>query len=113
MKESHAMVHAEHYADMTTATKGVEQEAVHQPQEYKFADKQTTKRVIGLLKQRLGEDKVSETEDERLSHAQAGGTHHHPARSDVVVYVESTEDVVEVMKTANEHSVPVVPYSGR
>lgn len=55
---------------------------------------------------------LSLTEDERLSHAQAGGTHHHPHLPDVVVYVESTEDVVKCVKWAAEWGVAVVPYSG-
>ena len=107
------IVHADHYADTTIASKGVEKEVSEQPLGYKFADASTVKKVIGLLKEQLGNEKVSVTEDERLSHAQAGGTHHHPAKSDVVVYVESTEDVVKVVKLAHKYSVPVVPYSGK
>jgi hypothetical protein len=104
-------VYAEgHYADLTTASKGIEKEV--KKTEYRFADKEATKKAIAALKGKLGAENVSEDMDERLGHAQAGGTHHHPAKADVVVYVESTQDVVEVMKIANEFDVPVVPYSG-
>lgn len=56
--------------------------------------------------------KVSDDDEDRLGHAHAGGTHHEPTKPDVVVYVESTEDVVKVIKLANEYRVPVVPFSG-
>jgi D-lactate dehydrogenase (cytochrome) len=102
-----------HYADATTATKGVENEV--SKESGKYASKATIRNVvIPRLKELFAGDatKVSDDDEERLGHAHAGGTHHHPATPDVVVYVESTEDVVKVIKLASEHRVPVVPFSG-
>lgn len=103
-----------HYADATTATEKVQQE-VDKPSS-RYASKETIRSVvIPRLKELLGakdHTKVSDDDEERLGHAHAGGTHHEPTTPDVVVYVESTEDVVQVIKLANEYCVPVVPFSG-
>jgi hypothetical protein len=102
-----------HYADATTATRGVEDEV--SKESGKYASKATIRNVvIPRLKELFAGDdtKVSDDDEERLGHAHAGGTHHHPATPDVVVYVESTEDVVKVIKLASEYRVPVVPFSG-
>jgi len=42
----------------------------------------------------------------------AGGvfTYHAPVRPDAVVYPQSREEVVEILRFANEHRVPIVPF---
>jgi hypothetical protein len=103
-----------HYADATTATKNVQQEIDKDAPQY--ASKETIKNVVIPKLQELlakkDQTKVSDDEEDRLGHAQAAGTHHEPTKPDVVVYVESTEDVVKVVKLANQYRVPVVPFSG-
>lgn len=103
-----------HYADATTATTKLQSEI--DKDSSRFASKKVIREtVIPRLKEMLGKDdhtKVSDDDEERLGHAHAGGTHHEPTKPDVVVYVESTEDVVKVIKLANEYRVPVVPFSG-
>lgn len=103
-----------HYADATTATTKLQPEI--DKDSSRFASKKVIREtVIPRLKELLGKDdhtKVSDDDEERLGHAHAGGTHHEPTKPDVVVYVESTEDVVKVIKLANEFRVPVVPFSG-
>ena len=104
-----------HYADATLATDKVQRE-IDKPSS-RYASKETIHNtVIPRLKELLGKTdhtKVSDDSEERLGHAHAGGTHHEPTTPDVVVYVESTEDVVTVVKLANEYRVPVVPFSGK
>ncbi|KAJ9092534.1 hypothetical protein QFC21_006765 [Naganishia friedmannii] len=103
-----------HYADATIATKKVQQEIDKDAPQY--ASKETIKNIVIPKLQELlakkDQTKVSDDEEERMGHAQAGGTHHEPTKPDVVVYVESTEDVVKVVKLANQYRVPVVPFSG-
>ena len=53
--------------------------------------------------------RVSDGDSERDLHA-GDITFHHPRRPDVVVYAESTEDVVRVLRLADEHRVPVTPF---
>src|SRR5215212_6320139 len=42
----------------------------------------------------------------------AGGvfTYHAPIRPDAVVYPQDRDEVVEVLRFANEHRVPIVPF---
>lgn len=103
-----------HYADATTATTQLQPEIDKDSGRY-ASKKVIRETVIPRLKEMLGKTdhtKVSDDDEDRLGHAHAGGTHHEPTRPDVVVYVESTEDVVKVIKLANEYRVPVVPFSG-
>ena len=104
-----------HYADATLATDKVQQE-IDKPSA-RYASKEIIRNtVIPRLKELLAKTdhtKVSDDSEDRLGHAHAGGTHHEPTTPDVVVYAESTEDVVTVIKLANEYCVPVVPFSGR
>jgi len=74
------------------------------------------KDVIEELKSKLGEDNVLTSEFDRITRAMAHCVFplhrwrmHTP---DVVVTPESTEQVVEIVKTANKHRVPLVPRSG-
>ena len=52
---------------------------------------------------------VSDGDSERDLHA-SDITFHRPRRPDVVVYAESTEDVVRVLRLADERRVPVTPF---
>ncbi|WWC93158.1 uncharacterized protein L201_008125 [Kwoniella dendrophila CBS 6074] len=80
----------------------------------KYASKEEIDKVVELLKQKLtkGDNQVSTNPDELLSHGVSANTYHAAAIPNVVVYAESTEDVSEVMKLANEYRVPVTPFSG-
>ena len=106
-----------HYSDASTSTSPLSdpQPVSSSPNPTstpRYASPSEVQSAITQLRRILPSSQVSTGEDERLSHAQAGGTHHHPHTPDVVVYVESTEDVVKVVKVAGEWRVPVVPYSG-
>src|SRR5215212_3023288 len=54
-------------------------------------------------------DRVASGEEELKRH---GGvfTYHAPVRPDAVVYPESRDEVVEILRFANAHRMPVVPY---
>ena len=102
-----------------------------------YADKETVKKVIEILKGKLGEGQVTVDEDELLSHGHSPNTYHSTtfphcslvqcvflipllyvltrtaaAKPQVVCYAESTADVALIVKLANEHHIPVTPYSG-
>jgi D-lactate dehydrogenase (cytochrome) len=54
-------------------------------------------------------DRVVSGEEELKRH---GGvfTYHAPVRPDAVVYPESRDEVVEILRFANEHRIPIVPF---
>jgi FAD/FMN-containing dehydrogenase len=54
-------------------------------------------------------DRVASGEEELKRH---GGvfTYHAPVRPDAVVYPESRDEVVEILRFANEHRIPIVPF---
>ncbi|KAG7558167.1 hypothetical protein FFLO_02894 [Filobasidium floriforme] len=102
-----------HYSDASTSTSELDK----YPDAHRYASPSTRLKAIAELRtlfppNAAGESQLSVNKEELLSHAQAGGTHHHPHTPDVVVYVESTEDVVKCVRWAGEWGVPVVPYSG-
>lgn len=61
--------------------------------------------MIEDLKALIGDDKVSAAQDVLDLHATDRWNYAHPP--EVVVFAESTDDVVAVMKYANEHEIPV------
>jgi D-lactate dehydrogenase (cytochrome) len=54
-------------------------------------------------------DRVVSGEEELKRH---GGvfTYHAPVRPNAVVYPESRDEVVEILRFANEHRIPIVPF---
>ncbi|KAK1927369.1 FAD-linked oxidase-like protein [Papiliotrema laurentii] len=93
--------------------------AAQAAEQKRYASPEEVQKVIDLLRKglkpdqvRLREDQVSTNPDDRLVHGSSPNTYHAPALPDVVVYAETTEDVSFVMKLANAHAIPVVPYSG-
>ncbi|WRT69364.1 uncharacterized protein IL334_006348 [Kwoniella shivajii] len=77
-----------------------------------YASEEEVKKVIEILKSKFNEDQVTINPDELLSHGVSANTYHAAALPNVVVYVETTEDVSAVMKVANQYRVPVTPLSG-
>ncbi|KAF7335578.1 FAD-binding protein [Mycena venus] len=55
---------------------------------------------------------VSTDPDDLKVHGLSTNTYHIGVDHSVVVYPESTEDVVEIVKIANEYKMPITPYSG-
>lgn len=58
----------------------------------------------------LPEDRVVSEGDDLERHGGGVFTYHAPVSPDAVVYPESREEVVQVLRFANEHGVPVVPF---
>src|SRR5215210_4987985 len=58
----------------------------------------------------LPEDRIVSGEEELKRHGGGVFTYHAPARPDAVVYPESSDEIVEVLRFANEHRIPIVPY---
>ncbi|KAJ7752387.1 FAD-linked oxidase-like protein [Mycena metata] len=55
---------------------------------------------------------VSTDPDDLKLHGLSTNTYHTGVDHSVVVYPESTEDVVKVVKVANKYKMPITPYSG-
>ena len=61
------------------------------------------------LKEILPEDRITTNETVLLNHSQDESLH--PASlPDVVVFPQAKEEVVEILRFANEHKIPVVPF---
>jgi len=110
-----------HYSDASTSTSKTSTSETSEldkqyPDAHRYASKEVRREALANLRtlfpSTAGGSQLSTHSDELMSHAQAGGTHHHPHTPDVVVYVESTEDVVKCVRWAGRWGVPVVPYSG-
>src|SRR5918997_478501 len=58
----------------------------------------------------LPEDRVVSSADELEHHGGGVFTYHTPVRPDAVVYPQSRDEVLEILRFANEHHVPIVPF---
>src|SRR5829696_5461221 len=58
----------------------------------------------------LPEDRIVSGGDDLERHGGGVFTYHAPVQPDAVVYPESREEVVRVLRFANEHRVPIVPF---
>src|SRR5918911_101024 len=58
----------------------------------------------------LPEDRVVSSEDELELHGGGVFTYHAPVQPDAVVYPQGRDEVVEVLRFANEHRIPIVPF---
>jgi D-lactate dehydrogenase (cytochrome) len=56
------------------------------------------------------EDRVVSGEEDLKRHGGGIFTYHAPVRPDAVVYPESRDEVVEILRFANERRVPIVPF---
>ncbi|KAG8986504.1 hypothetical protein FRB90_003967 [Tulasnella sp. 427] len=70
------------------------------------------KAAIAELKAALPGDKVSTDPDVVKDHGFSTNSYHPAIAHSVVIFPESTEDVVAVMKVATSYRMPVVAYSG-
>ncbi|KAF7357844.1 D-lactate dehydrogenase [cytochrome], mitochondrial [Mycena venus] len=83
------------------------------PQTPKYGTAEDFKLAIKELKEALPrEGGISTDEAELIIHGDSPYHHHDGVPHSVVVYPESTEDVVKVVKIANKYRMPVVPYGG-
>src|SRR5215208_3753843 len=58
----------------------------------------------------LPEDRIISGGDDLERHGGGVFTYHAPVQPDAVVYPESREGVVEILRFANEHRIPIVPF---
>src|ERR671915_2514392 len=58
----------------------------------------------------LPEDRLVFAGDDLQHHGGAIFTYHTPVEPDAVVYPQSRDEVVEILRFANEHRVPIVPF---
>jgi D-lactate dehydrogenase (cytochrome) len=55
-------------------------------------------------------DRIVSGEEELGRHGGGVFTYHAPVRPDVVVYPENSDEVADVLRFANEHQFPIVPF---
>src|SRR5919112_3855386 len=58
----------------------------------------------------LPEDRVVFAGEDLERHGGGIFTYHTPVRPDAVVYPQSRDEVLEILRFANEHRVPIVPF---
>src|ERR671911_404468 len=58
----------------------------------------------------LPEDRVVSSDDELERHGGGVFTYHTPVQPDAVVYPQSRDEVVEILRFANGHRIPIVPF---
>ncbi len=58
----------------------------------------------------LPEDRIVSGGDDLERHGGGIFTYHAPVRPEAVVYPESRDEVVEILRFANEHQIPIVPF---
>ncbi|KAG9048600.1 hypothetical protein FS837_012455 [Tulasnella sp. UAMH 9824] len=78
----------------------------------KFGTPDDFKAAIGELKDTLAANKVSTDPEVVKGHGFSTNSYHPAIAHSVVIFPESTEDVVAVMKIATKYRMPVVAYSG-
>ena len=67
--------------------------------------------ALNFLIDLLGPEHVSVTDADRDAHSQ-DESFHPPHRPDVVVWPENAQQISRILKYANEHLIPVTPWSG-
>ncbi|KAK2042005.1 glycolate oxidase [Colletotrichum somersetense] len=76
-----------------------------------FADRKEMLRAADEISEALGKDAVSFDEDEIELHGHSDwATSNSSGRPVAIVYPRTTEDVSQIAKICNRHSVPMVPY---
>ncbi|KAG8918685.1 hypothetical protein FRC00_012192, partial [Tulasnella sp. 408] len=78
----------------------------------KFGTPDDFKAAIAELNSTLASNKVSTDPDVVKGHGFSANSYHPAIAHSVVIFPESTEDVVAVMKIATKYRMPVVAYSG-
>ena len=91
----------------------IEEQERNQPS---YGSLEDYKALIGELRLRWRskgkEDKVSTDKEDLETHGISDWSYHEAKRPTVVVWVESTEEVQEVVLLARKYKVPITPYSG-
>ncbi|MDQ3659068.1 MAG: FAD-binding protein, partial [Actinomycetota bacterium] len=66
--------------------------------------------LLAELKRVLPEDRVATDGDEVERHGTAIFTYHASRSPDAVVFPQSRDEVIEILRFANERGVPIVPF---
>ncbi|KAI0080145.1 hypothetical protein K474DRAFT_1638149 [Panus rudis PR-1116 ss-1] len=79
----------------------------------KYGSPEDFRRAVQDLKDTFPEGDIVSTDIEVLEYHGFSENDYHPGSSpSVVVFPQSTDDVVKVVKIANKYRMPVIPYSG-
>ena len=98
---------------LISSEKAKEHQLANQPTYGSLSDyTKAISEIEALFKGKGKEDKVSIDEADLESHGISDWSYHEEKRPTVVVWVESTEEVVEIVKIATRYRVPITPFSG-
>ncbi|KAF8727625.1 hypothetical protein AX14_007190 [Amanita brunnescens Koide BX004] len=77
-----------------------------------FGSKQDYEYAIRDLRALFPGDAASTDPDDLLAHGFSLNDHHPGALHSIIIYPQSTQDVVKIVKIATKYRIPVVPYAG-
>ncbi|KAM6490032.1 FAD-linked oxidase-like protein [Amanita muscaria] len=77
----------------------------------KFGTRQDFENGIRELTELFPGDSSSTSNEELETHGFSGTDYHPGALHSIIVYPQSTEDVVKIVKVATKYRIPVIPYS--
>ena len=94
---------------------GIKRQEAKQPSYGTTKDYEKAIEALKVLVRRKGlsiEDRISTDPEDLESHGISDWSYHEEKRPTVVVWVENTEEVQEVMLIARQYKVPITPYGG-
>ncbi|KAI8081570.1 uncharacterized protein BX664DRAFT_366861 [Halteromyces radiatus] len=72
----------------------------------------TIQQAFHRLQQVLPPEHVTVDEEILQNHGYSSNSYHNEGSPNIVVFPRNTEEVVELVKIANEFSIPIIPFSG-
>ncbi len=91
----------------------IAEQSIHQPTYGSKSDYHAAIEELRRLWAKKGkDDRVSIDEDDLESHGISDWSYHEEKRPSVVVWVEDTKEVQEVVVVAQKYKVPITPFSG-
>ncbi|RUS34686.1 hypothetical protein BC938DRAFT_479178 [Jimgerdemannia flammicorona] len=76
----------------------------------KYGTRENLSKALDCLRQVMPSEHVTIDEEELRRHGYSNSSYHNEGLPHVVVYPQNTDEVVQIMKIANE--IPVIPFSG-
>lgn len=113
---TNSLIHADeppHSFTVIDSRRAKELQLANQPSYGSHSDYESAIKDLQELWRMKGKsDKISTDEDDLQTHGISEWSYHEAERPTVVVWVESTEEVRQVVRIATKWKVPITPFSG-